>query len=126
MSKLPANQPLTVIPADEQKSRTINWVCRQRLGCPISRLEDGVPVQFKPGEDLTDGQEILVSGIFGGYHPMKVTRDAYGVLHAESGNMMAVLTSELYEENNEPIWVCSGLINKRGLERLKIVKETST
>lgn len=123
MDKLPASQPLTVIPADEPKVTKLNWVVRERLGCPISRLENGVPVQFKPGEDIKEGQEVLVSGLFGGYHPMTITKDEYGVLRAESEKLVGVLTSEMYEENNEPIWVCTGLINNRALLPLQKVTE---
>lgn len=67
--------------------------------------------------DLTVGSQILVPGLFGGYHLMSIFQADNGDLYAKGETLMAALE---FAGDDRGSWVCTGLINLRGVEKLKI------
>ncbi len=107
--------------------KTLNFQIREYRGTQIFKyyaadhpqgIDTEKLVSITQKDGLEVGELVLIPGLVGGgYHLMKVIKDDYGVLYAEEDKLLAVLT---FGEDERAAWCCTGLINKRGLEKLKI------
>lgn len=130
---------MVVLSADTP-TKKLGFVCREYLGTEIHLYEEGRQYERDERgrwlnlEPITDenaleaGVKILVHGLFGELRVMVVEASEQGKLHAidlrEDGSsekgLMGVLS---FGEDDRKAWVCGGLINLRGLKRLKLVSE---
>lgn len=68
-------------------------------------------------EDLAPEDLILVPSLVGSGFFLMTVKEAEDGLFAEADKLMAILR---FGEDDRNSWVCAGLINKRGLEKLRI------
>lgn len=105
----------------------IKWTVREYQGTEVFRYNAAdhpngldssklIPVRQKDG--IVEGDHILVAALTGGYHLMKVDPSESGEsLYGVGDKLMAVLE---FGRDDRECWVCSGLINLRGVEKLRI------
>lgn len=125
LNQIPAKNEITVLPEDSPGKRMIGLVVEEFNGTQIKRLRPprGGAVPITEEGDLEEGQEILVPSFYqDAYIPMVTHRNEDGSLMAKSksGVTLAVLK---YDQERH-YWICLGLINTRGLERLQINRST--
>lgn len=116
----PSKTDLTVLAADPN-TKPIGFVVREYMGTPVFlypgedfKEEDLIPITTRDG--LKEGDEILIPGLMGGYHKMTVKGSENG-LSAEGERAIGVLA---FGEDDRNAWICGGLINMRGITRLKV------
>jgi len=103
---------------DKPDEIKLAWTVEEQLGVEICKPGS---TQTRLGRfDLCEGDEVLVPGLMGGYHVMTVTRDQYGEVSAKGEQLMAAL--EFDEDRGAGAWVCVGLINLRGIEKLTVAE----
>ena len=98
------------------------FTVREYLGPEIHKFDPDQPpgqglAPIRKDDELKPGDQILVPGIGDELILMTVERDEYGVLHGKAGELMAVLE---FSNDDREAWVCTGLVNLKGLDRLKI------
>lgn len=124
-TKIPARTEVTVIPADEPKRLTLGWTVQEYNGVEVYKIDRKairvIEEQLVHQHDIQEGVELAVPSLMGGYHAMKVTRDGYGKLFAESAGLVAILE---FAKDDRQCWICIGLVNTRGLKGLSITKDT--
>lgn len=119
VGQLPLRTELTVMPADDPTRPSIGLVVKEQEGFVISKLVDGKPIEFQPGEDLTVGQEILVPSPFsiGCYFPMTVVEEEGGLYGLSTeGSLLAFL--QVADDERGAVWVCIGTANAKNLKSL--------
>lgn len=133
-SDVPVRTELTVLPADDPSKREIGLVIRERNGVEIHKFEEGRKYErdedgrwkdlapITEEGDLRAGDKILVPGLMGELFVMSVEADKYGALTARGEHLSAVLE---FGKDDRHAWVCVGLINLRGLQRLEIRTDES-
>lgn len=114
---------ITVLPADPEKP-AIGWTVQERSGFEVYLKPSAPPYIDLPPitekDGLKAGDEILVPSIFGGtFLLMIVEKDEHGELYGSSNQLMAILE---FGKDDRHAWVCDGLINTRGLEKLQLRK----
>jgi hypothetical protein len=124
---VPAETELTVLPADDAAPLKLGWTCHERMGVevypydPADHSEGGLdleklsPITEEGG--LTEGMQVLVAGLLGGFHVMAVRRDEHGVLSAKGERLTGILR---FGEDDRGCWVCLGLVNMRAIEKLEL------
>lgn len=105
----------------------LKWTIREYQGTEVFKYlasdhpEKGIdPAKFVPMKaesDLQVGDEIAVPGLVGGYHLMTVEKGESGGLFAKNEKLLAILE---FGKDDRNAWVCGGLINTRGLAKLKV------
>ena len=108
----------------------LHFVVHEYVGVEIHKYEENhsyerdsegrwvglAPIQEKA--DLRAGEKILVHGLMGELFVMTVKADEYGVLCGMGDKLMAVLE---YAEDRHA-WVCGGLVNLLGIEKLRLTR----
>lgn len=120
----PVKTGLTVLPADDVKQEKLGWTVREYLGCEVypykPDAEGKLPPQLEPiktEDGLKEGMQILVPSLVGGFHIMTVMKED-NELYARGEKLMGAL--EFAKEDGRNAWVCVGLINMRGVEKLEL------
>jgi hypothetical protein len=122
----PVRQELTLLKSDNPELREIGFTIRERQGTPVFKFlaEDHAEnldltklVDITQEEGLVAGDRILVPGLMGGYHLLTVEAHPEGGLSAHNDRLLAILEFGKDERN---AWVCTGLINRKGLLKLRI------
>ncbi len=112
---------IIVLPADDPTNKKIGFTVREYLGCEVFKpLVEGGPTELMPltkEEDIKSGDVILVPGLVGGYYWMTVEKDTCGGFRGRSEKLIALLE---FAQDDRMAWVCGGLINTRGIEKLEI------
>lgn len=118
--KLPAKTDIQVLAADPNH-KPIGFTIREYMGTEVFLYpgekfteKDLVPITIREG--LKPGDEILIPGLFGGYHKMTIHGSEKG-LSARNEDLSAILA---FGEDDRNAWVCGGLINNRGISRLRV------
>lgn len=112
---LPTRTDVEVLGPDDPKQEPLGWKMYERLGTTICK-RDAIGTPLKENE-LAVGDEVLVPGLFGGYHVMTVEgRGDPGRMGAQNEALMAILALDHDE------WVCVALINLRGVSKLTTEK----
>jgi hypothetical protein len=94
----------------------IGFKCYEYLGCEIRK--EGVEEALLKEDDIKEGDEIL-SPTYHGYMRMVVHRSEDGSLYGEDPNGRWISPLE-FNKDDRHAWVSVGLINPRGLDRLKL------
>lgn len=114
-----ADDDIKVLPADEIGEKKIKWVVRELMGVELYPIIDGKkgdePVPAT--EELVVGGKYTSCGLLGEYILWTVEQDTHGELTVNTGNTLGVLERGKDERN---CWVVTGMINKRGIERLQL------
>lgn len=121
---LPVKTELTVLPADEVKSMTLNWVVQEYSGVELHPIIDGQigPDPVPMTEDLVVGRDYTAIGLFGEHLRWTVGKDGYGEFTISSGESLIGTLQRGGDDRN--CWVVTGMINTRGLR--KLVKNTTS
>jgi len=115
---IPAKTELIVLPADAHEKRTFGFVVHEWNGVPLHSILDGKIVK-KPvptTEDLVVGHDYAACGL-SGYLLWTVGKDADGELHITCGPYLIGCLERGRDERN--CWVVTGMINTRGLTKIK-------
>jgi len=118
---------VTSLGPDDPNQKPIGFTVREYQGVEISKYDPNrVYLYGDKGWDLEPiteetalqpGEQILVPGPTGGLVVMTVEKDTYGVLSGKSDQLSALLE---FGKDDRHAWVCIGLVNLRGIERLKL------
>lgn len=114
---------------DDPNRKPLGWVVHEYLGVPIHKHDESRDYErdeegrWKDLEPITEeaalrvGDKILVHGLFGELFMMTVQADEYGVLCGKGDKLLAILE---FSKDDRKVWVCGGLVNLRGIEKLVI------
>jgi hypothetical protein len=103
-----------------------NWTVREVIGTTVFKynaadhpdhLDTSKLVPLTQEQDLATGDSILVPAPSGGYYFMIVQANEDGGLIAVNDKLMALLD---FGKDDRKAWVCSGIVNLRGLEKFRI------
>jgi hypothetical protein len=118
-------QGSTVLGADDLDPK-VTFTIRERQGTPVFKFRaedhpdaiDAAKLADITREDgLVPGDKILVPGLMGGYHLLTVEAHPEGGLSAKNDSLLAILE---FGKDDRGAWVCTGLVNKRVLSKLRI------
>lgn len=123
--KIPARTKIEVIPGDDPNRPKLGWMCYEQRGAEVYLFDravhgDGIvrerlqTITAKDG--LTEGLEILVPSLFGGYHVMKVVIDQFGQPQAHNDTTGAILE---FSKDDRHCWVSLGTINLKALQKVE-------
>lgn len=104
-----------VLPADAPRELTLGWVVKEYLGAEIYRPND-TDTPLTSRDDVKLGDEVWVP-VIGGYFAMIVKQLDDGRLYADSDWLSAYLE---FGGDDRGSWCSVGVVNKRGLEKLRI------
>lgn len=123
--KIPVRTEIEVLGPDDPNKPTIGWMCYEQEGAEVYLFDrtvhgDGIvrdKLQTITARDgLTEGLEILVPSLFGGYHVMRVVIDQFGQPQAHNDTTGAILK---FTEDDRKCWVSLGSINLKGIKKLE-------
>lgn len=120
---------MTVLGPDDPNQKPLGWVVHERNGIEVHKYDEAREYErdaegrWKGLEPITEegalraGDKILVHGLFGELFIMTVEADEAGGLCGRCDQLLALLE---YGKDDRRAWVCTGLVNLRGVERLKL------
>lgn len=116
----PSKTDIEVLAADPN-TKPIGFVVREYMGTPVFlypgenfKEEDLVPIKTREG--LKPGDVILIPGLMGGYYKMTVKGSEKG-LSAQGERCIGFLE---FGKDDRNAWICGGLVNPRGISRLRV------
>ena len=93
----------------------LGFTCREYMGTEIYKPGD-METRLTKKDDVKAGVTVLVPGLGHAWWLM-IVKEEGGVLYGHADKMMAVLE---YDQDDRHCWVCGGLINTRGLQKLTL------
>ena len=131
---MPVRQDISVLPADEPSRVKLGWYIYEYIGFEIYKItseirgiaklhqtldEEKTPLEvFSRREDLCAGMEVLFKCAFSsGYGVGIIVREDDGSLIVDMGGNIGMLD---FDGDERHCWVCTGVINKRCLDKVTI------
>lgn len=122
---IPTRTQIEVLGPDDPNRPKLGFMCYEQEGAEVYLFDravhgDGLVRErlqtITARDGLTEGLEILVPSLFGGYHVMKVVIDEYGQPQAHNDTTGAILK---FTEDDRKCWVSLGTINLKGIQKLE-------
>ncbi len=135
---MPDDKRPIVLPPDEPRE-ALRWTCQEYEGVEIHLYSGTPPLRDDDGwlglepifvkDAIKVGSKVLVHGFYGDLFLMTVEQDEDGNYAAVSekedgtrGDLMGLLA---FGEDDRKCWVCTGLVNLRGVTKLEISSSES-
>ena len=118
--RIPAKTEITVLKNDDPQSRTLCFVVHEQEGVSLYPIIDGkIGEEPVPAtEDLVVGRQYTAIGMLGEDLVWTVEKDAYGEFTISCGSSLVGCLERGGDDRN--CWRVLGMINTRGLKKLKV------